>query len=245
MIEKIVGILIPPACREEVLGDLHERYTSTGLYILEALHVIPMVLFSRIRRTADAQVVLAEFLALCLSFVVGGYYQDRAFSFLFRDGGLMSVALPCALVLVCLVLDDAYAMPGRRSPLKAMRGLVLGLVAASISQAWLSAMGSSLALPRSILLYASPIALLLISAVRILFPPVADRPLGASGPAYWLKQDGGSSGTARAAIEVFKSIGMIVLVAFLGTWMGGPALGRPVIVFAAMILVVREVIRRG
>ena len=55
-VEKIVGLLIPPASREEVLGDLFERYTSSGQYILEALLVVPMVIASRIRRNTGQTV---------------------------------------------------------------------------------------------------------------------------------------------------------------------------------------------
>ena len=37
MIETIVGIFIPPACREEVLGDLRERNDGVQLFIYDAL----------------------------------------------------------------------------------------------------------------------------------------------------------------------------------------------------------------
>ena len=39
--ETIAGWLIPPACREEILGDMRERYQSGLRYFLEAAHVIP------------------------------------------------------------------------------------------------------------------------------------------------------------------------------------------------------------
>src|SRR5437016_2809889 len=35
--EAIVAVFVPPACREEVLGDLHERYSSPRQYALDAL----------------------------------------------------------------------------------------------------------------------------------------------------------------------------------------------------------------
>ena len=56
MIEKIVGIFIPPACREEVLGDLRERNDGVQLFIYDALRTIPLVIVSRIRRTTDSVV---------------------------------------------------------------------------------------------------------------------------------------------------------------------------------------------
>ena len=35
--EAIVAVFVPPACREEVLGDLHERYRSPGQYGVDAV----------------------------------------------------------------------------------------------------------------------------------------------------------------------------------------------------------------
>src|SRR5215471_5311467 len=45
--EAIVAVFVPPACREEVLGDLHERYSSSGQYGLDAVRTIPLVIISR------------------------------------------------------------------------------------------------------------------------------------------------------------------------------------------------------
>ena len=66
--EAIVAVFLPPACREEVLGDLHERYRSPRQYGLEALRTVPLVILSRIRRTADPQVILMQAFALYVSF---------------------------------------------------------------------------------------------------------------------------------------------------------------------------------
>jgi hypothetical protein len=243
-LEKVVTMLIPPACREEVVGDMHERYASTGQYILEAIQVIPMVVASRIRRTADPQVVLLESLALFFAFLVGGWYQEGTFAFLYADGGFLMVAIPCTMILLGIVLADAYATPGRRSPLKSMWGLILGLGAACIAESVLTGIRPQLVMPGWMMFYGSIIAVLLVSSLRILFPPVADRPLGAGGPAFWLKHEGNSSGTARAAVDVIRSIGFIVAIGFIGTWMGGPSLGKPLVMVLAMILVVREVNRK-
>jgi hypothetical protein len=196
--EKIVGFLIPPASREEVLGDLCERCTSSGQYILDALQVIPVVILSRIRRTADPQVLLLEALALYQSYMGAAWYQDRGF--LYGDLGYLRLAIPAAMVLLGLILEDAYASPGKRSLLRQMRGLVLGLGVASFVEIVLSTGHRALALPPWIMLDGSAICLLLASAVRNLFPPVTDRPVGAGGPAFWLKQAGESSGFAATVV---------------------------------------------
>jgi hypothetical protein len=65
LIETIVGSLIPPACREYVLGDLCERYTSPAGYMIEAIRTIPLVIAGRVRRTCDALLVLGEAQILC------------------------------------------------------------------------------------------------------------------------------------------------------------------------------------
>lgn len=54
--EAIIGACLPPACREEVLGDLHERYQSSTQYLLDAFHTIPLVLASQVLRTTRRHV---------------------------------------------------------------------------------------------------------------------------------------------------------------------------------------------
>jgi len=58
IVEALVHWLLPPACREEVLGEMRERNGSSAQYLIEATCTVPSVIYSRIRRTTDA--VLAE-----------------------------------------------------------------------------------------------------------------------------------------------------------------------------------------
>ena len=53
VIERVVQLLIPPASREHVLGDLSERYESTRQYLVDALRTLPFVVVSRVRRTSN------------------------------------------------------------------------------------------------------------------------------------------------------------------------------------------------
>lgn len=62
IIEKPLSLLIPPACREEVLGDLYEHCQSPSQFVRESLRVVPMIIFSRIRRTAEPQVLARQVL---------------------------------------------------------------------------------------------------------------------------------------------------------------------------------------
>jgi hypothetical protein len=241
--EIIVGLLIPPACREEVLGDLHERCTSRRQYISDALGTVPLVIMSRIRRTADPAVLLMEAFVLYLSFIGAAWYQDRAF--LYEQRGFLRLAIPAAVALLALILEDAYARPGKRSPLKPIRGPLLGLGAAFLSQAVLSTGNRPLAVPAWIVLYGGAMGLLLASAIRILFPPVAERPLGAGGPAFWLKQAAEPARIPPAVLGMFKGRGAIMAVALLMAWLGGTILVKPLIVAAALLLVVYELSKRG
>ncbi len=223
-VERIVGVLIPPACREEVLGDLYERCTSSGQYVVEALFVVPMVIMSRIRRTADSQVLLMQGFVLYVSYTGAAWLQNRAF--LNENLGLPRLAGPCAIVLAGVILEDAYAMPGKTSsPLKPVRGLVLGFAGAYVMQGVLTAMHQSeLALPPRIMLFGSAVCLLFASALRLLFPPVTDRPIGANGPAFWLKQAGTEpSGAHRTASGAIKRFAPFVAVALLALLTGGPS----------------------
>ncbi len=50
LLETIAGLLLPRAVREQVLGDLHERYSSPLQYTLEVICTVPWVMASRIWR---------------------------------------------------------------------------------------------------------------------------------------------------------------------------------------------------
>jgi hypothetical protein len=62
--EAIVAFFVPPACREQIVGDLHERYHSPRQYACDAFLTVPLVISSRIRRTTDAHVFMLQVLAI-------------------------------------------------------------------------------------------------------------------------------------------------------------------------------------
>ena len=107
--EAIVAVFVPPACREEVLGDLHERYSSSGQYGLDALRTIPLVIISRIRFIADPQVLLMQAFALYASFLGAAWLKNGAF--LSEQWGLLRLAIPAGMAMLGLILEDAYAKP--------------------------------------------------------------------------------------------------------------------------------------
>jgi hypothetical protein len=177
--EAVLGILLPPACREQVLGDLHERYTGPRQYLADALSAVPCVIVSRIRRTTDPQVLLMEAFALYLSFVGVARLLGQS-SILYHPWGLLRLAIPAAVALLALVLADAYADPAKRSRIKPMLQTAFCIGLAFLSQATFWATDPELAVPLRIMLYGAGISLVLVSALRVFFPKDDNRPRGAT-----------------------------------------------------------------
>jgi hypothetical protein len=167
--QALAAVLLPCACREEVLGDFQERCTSPLQYCRDALFTVPLVILSRIRRTGDPALVLMHALVLYLSFY--GVAWFKAYSLLYEPWALVRLAIPVVIILLAIVLEDAYARPGHRSPLRMVRGPLLGLAWMLLSQAAFGASHSRLALPLWIVLYGGALGLLLSSALRLLFSP--------------------------------------------------------------------------
>jgi hypothetical protein len=179
-IEKLVGFFIPSACREEVLGDLHQRFLSTPRYVVDALMTVPLVLLSRIRRTTDAVVFLMEAIALYSSYLAAAFFLDQG---LLMDAlGFCRLGLPVAISMLTLMFADAYANPRNRSPLKPILGATLAAAFAWLSQAVLLAGLADFMLPRAVMVAGSSLGLLLVSSLRMLFAPAANV------PAHWQKQ---------------------------------------------------------
>ena len=127
LMESIAAALIPPACREHVLGDLHERYRSPWRYLLDCLSTIPAVVVSRVRRTLDMRRFLTDAVALYASFL----------AFQWQSGEPVEVTSIAILAgMAALALHDAYAMrdaPGRRSVV----GSAAGTIAAGVLTRWM------------------------------------------------------------------------------------------------------------
>ena len=169
-LEAFVAIVIPPACREEVLGDLHERYTSAAQYGLDAATTVPLVILSRIHRTANSRALLIQAFAFYLSFLFAAWLNAAAL--LRAEYGLLRLAIPAAAAMLGVMLADAYASPGRPQ-LKLALGPGVGAGLALVSQglAWL--VSPDFAVPRLILFFGCSAGLFLSLAVRILFSPAA------------------------------------------------------------------------
>ena len=110
VVEAFVGRLLPPACREHILGDLHERYVSAGGYVHDAVRTIPFVIWGQIRRTSSAPLAIAEVGVVYVAFLSAlGTLNPNALSD--RAAPLRAV-IPALAALVAVVLRDAWV--GRR-----------------------------------------------------------------------------------------------------------------------------------
>jgi hypothetical protein len=179
--ETIAGYLLPPACREEILGDMRERYRSRFGYFLEALHEVPCVIYSRICRTTDAVVALMEAASMYTAFVIAAKCVDV--TLLSAQSGFARLAIPPMVVLAVMSVADAYSDPQRRRPLRPLFAPTLGFAVAYFEQL----MYRQWSLPMSVFAWGSGTGLLLVSTLRLIFPPIADRPQAANVPAFWQK----------------------------------------------------------
>ena len=95
-------------------------------------------------------------------------------TFLLEDWAFLRLAIPPAVALLVLILMDAYAAPGKLSALRPVRDAVFGLTLASLAEV---ASGS---LPLRVMLMGGGMSVLLVSGLRMLFPPDENRPRGAT-----------------------------------------------------------------
>jgi hypothetical protein len=131
-LEFLVSRLVPPACREHVLGDFSERYTSPRQYTADALRTLPFVVAGQIRRTSDWLQLL---MCVIPAFVFFGGLRSRP------DGDpvmWLSALAPTIGVAIAVVLRTAYRSPATPSPRQAVVDAAAAVACALLSQAALA-----------------------------------------------------------------------------------------------------------
>jgi hypothetical protein len=179
-LEAIVERLLPPACREHVLGDLRERYKSEGQYLLDALAIIPLVIASQVRRTFDIQLFLAQAAALYISYAGASLIFGPGY--LYDHSKLLPVAIVIGMALFVLVLCEAYEGPNRQSQRRPGPDLTAFLFI-WFSQALIGNLKSEWILPVLLMLIGSHFSLLLLYIVRRLYRTVPRSPAALAGGA--------------------------------------------------------------
>ena len=173
-VDAIVRALIPPACREAVMGDLWERYTSPAGYLGDALRALPFLIVSRIRRTTNAPMVALAFLMLFASF--GG--SPRLW---------LRAVIPALAVLAAFLLRDAYQGLSVTPTRRAIGDAVAVAASALATQAVLAVVSPELLLTRWGVLTGSLTCLGLIAG-RLAGPGANLRPSLAAGTALSLDE---------------------------------------------------------
>jgi hypothetical protein len=165
-LEAIVALATPPARREEVLGDLYERYASPSQYVMDATRTVPLVIASQIRRTTDPQVLLLEALALYFSFFTGDAHTAAA-AFVHPQTGILRIAIPVIAALFGLRLVDAYVTG--RSPQQASLRAAIAVGFAYLSEAVISVAQPSLSMSGWAMFRDSGFALALLCLLQTAF----------------------------------------------------------------------------
>ena len=217
MIEKLVGIFIPPACREEVLGDMRERNEGVQLFIYDALRTVPFVIVSRIRRTTDSVVLLMEAFCCYVSFLAVALVAQP--SMIATEEGLLRLAIPGAIALLVLVIADAYANPRKKSVLRPVLAVALAFACVFLVHVVYPL------LPGMMLAVGSGMSMMLLLVMRMLFPPLADRPQQAQGPAFWEKQEVVAAGVLKATAAI---AGILLVGSSMPDRLKGPVLGMAI-----------------
>lgn len=178
--EALVYWLLPPTCREEVLGDMRERNHNSAQFLVEATSTVPSVVYSRIIRTSDAGVTLFMAVSMYAAFAVSAWWLDSGL--LFHENDFARIAIPPAIFLTAIILSDAYSDPEKRWPLKPLFAPTLGFALSSAVD-----LSSQWAPPASVLAWGGAVNLLLASSLRLTFLPVTDRRQTPKIPALWQK----------------------------------------------------------
>ena len=171
-IEKLLWFLLPPACREQVLGDLQEKCKSPREYTREGLAVVAPVIVSRIRRTTDYQLLLIEAFAIYGSFVAAAVYLGEK-AFLYQHAGFARLALPTLVAVLAMLIGNAYFGPVTESVLNPILQSTLSLTLAFLGQTAIFDTRPALAVPLTVMLFGSFASVLVLSALRILSPPIS------------------------------------------------------------------------
>jgi hypothetical protein len=174
-LENLLRLLLPPACREHVLGDLQERYQSPKSYLIDALSILAPVIISRIRRTTDFQICLIEAFTVYLSFATAAWYLGPQ-DFLYERSGFLRLAIPTIVIVLALLICNAYSDLEKKSFSKPILQSLGSISFAFFGQAVIFDTLPSLAVPLPTMFYGALLSLLFVSTLRLLFPPVQSRP---------------------------------------------------------------------
>jgi hypothetical protein len=171
--EDLVGWFLPPACREEVLGDLCESYQNVFQYALGAATVIPRVTLSQIRRNTGAWIFLLTTCGVCYSVAAGVVNLSLKGD----PSALLRLAIPVVPAVLILLIRNGFAALEDRRRRAITLDIVVAMGVAALTQLILFAASRyDLMLLRWWPSGDTALAWLFIIVLRAIFPPEAKLP---------------------------------------------------------------------
>ena len=168
--EDLVGWFLPPACREEVLGDLWESWKNPVQYAISALAVVPRVIFSQIRRNTDAWIFLLTTCGICYSVAAG--VVDLSLES--DPNALLRLAIPAVPAVLILLIRNGFASLEDRRRRAITLDITIAMGVAALTQLiLLAAFRSDLMLARWCPSGGTVLAWLFVILLRAIFPPGA------------------------------------------------------------------------
>lgn len=203
ILEDLAKVLIPPSCREEVLGDLYERYKSPPQYVGDLVSTLPFVILGRIMRTTPVRLLLMEAVLVYVSFLAAAWYVAR--TVVMAEGGLVRLAISSGLALMYLLISDAFTGPRQRSTKDRIRPLAVKLA--------LVVLCYFAGLLTEANIYGFCLSLTLAGTARLMFDPETPLPQGAGWHALLA---GRQSRPVSRTVIVRVTLALLALICLIG-----------------------------
>jgi hypothetical protein len=130
---------------------------------------------SRIRENTRPRIFLLEAATVLYSFTASAFRSDWP-SLRDDPAGLLRLAIPAAIVLIVLLLRDAYTVPEQRNQLAPAIDVIIAFALALVSQMVLAAVAPELVLPRWAPTQGTFVGWMFLAGLRAFFPPGPDTP---------------------------------------------------------------------
>jgi hypothetical protein len=114
--------LLPPGCREHVLGDLQERYRSPLGYLADAAGAVPAAIFGEILRVTPPPFILLEAILVYTSFFAAAVYS-RAMGPFWMHATPSQLAAMTGLVMMGSLWRDSREQPPAWGAIRAVARL--------------------------------------------------------------------------------------------------------------------------
>lgn len=160
-LEKLVSRLLPPVVREEVAGDLWERFRSPGHYLAEAAATLPFLIMSQARRQTNGPLFLLQAFTLLTSF--GGFQPVSQAGAIPMSLRALIATIPA---LVALLLRAAYRPGDSWTGARAMGDLAAVLIAVLVAEIVTFLIDPALCLPLGFLIGGLVFSLAMLLVLR-------------------------------------------------------------------------------